>query len=119
MVYQFKPECPPKTGLCFVGPRHRVGRHARVGALTDFGIHRNRVNRNEIAVAPNGRDLQSVPFASLALLGLFILLRYLQGLEPGEIGELLGVKINAVQVRLNRARARLKEHLGDLLEEKS
>jgi RNA polymerase sigma-70 factor (ECF subfamily) len=48
-----------------------------------------------------------------------VVLRYLQGLDPGEIGELLGVKVNAVQVRLNRARARLKEHLSDLLEEKS
>ena len=48
-----------------------------------------------------------------------VVLRYLQGLEPGEIGELLGVKVNAVQVRLNRARTRLKEQLGNLLEEKS
>jgi len=48
-----------------------------------------------------------------------VVLRYLQGLEPGEIGQLLGVKVNAIQVRLNRARARLKEDLGDLLEEKS
>ncbi len=48
-----------------------------------------------------------------------VVLRYLQGLEPDEIGELLGVKANAVQVRLNRARTRLKERLGDLLEEKS
>ncbi len=48
-----------------------------------------------------------------------IVLRYLQGLEPGEVGELLGIRVNAVQVRLNRARTRLKEHLGNLLEEKS
>ena len=48
-----------------------------------------------------------------------VVLRYLEGLEPGEIGELLGVRVNAVQVRLNRARTRLKEQLGNLLEEKS
>ena len=48
-----------------------------------------------------------------------VVLRYLQGLEPAEIGGLLGVKVNAVQVRLNRARARLKEQLGNLLEERS
>jgi len=48
-----------------------------------------------------------------------VTLRYLQGLETGEICELLGLTVNAVQVRLNRARKRLKEQLGDLLEEKS
>jgi RNA polymerase sigma-70 factor (ECF subfamily) len=48
-----------------------------------------------------------------------VVLRYLQGLEPDEVGELLGIRVNAVQVRLNRARTRLKEQLGDLFEEKS
>ena len=48
-----------------------------------------------------------------------VVLRYLQEFEPDEISELLGINVNAVQVRLNRARARLREHLGDLLEEKS
>lgn len=48
-----------------------------------------------------------------------VVLRYLQGLEAGEVAEVLGIKVNAVQVRLNRAKARLKEDLGDLLEEKS
>ncbi len=48
-----------------------------------------------------------------------VVLRYLQGLEPREICELLGITANVLQVRLNRARKRLKEQLGDLLEEKS
>jgi len=48
-----------------------------------------------------------------------VALRYLQGLEADEICELLGITVNALQVRLNRARKRLKEQLGDLLEEKS
>jgi len=48
-----------------------------------------------------------------------IALRYLQGLEVNEICELLGITANVMQVRLNRARKRLKEQLGDLLEEKS
>jgi RNA polymerase sigma factor (sigma-70 family) len=46
-----------------------------------------------------------------------VVLRYLQGLELSEIRELLGITDNAMQVRLNRARKRLKEQLGDLLEE--
>jgi RNA polymerase sigma-70 factor (ECF subfamily) len=48
-----------------------------------------------------------------------VALRYLQGLEAEEICQLLGITANAMQVRLNRARKRLKEQLGDLLEEKS
>jgi RNA polymerase sigma-70 factor (ECF subfamily) len=46
-----------------------------------------------------------------------VVLRYLEGLEVSEIRELLGITENATQVRLNRARRRLKEQLGDLLEE--
>ncbi len=48
-----------------------------------------------------------------------VVLRYLQGLEVSEICTLLGVTANVLQVRLNRARKRLKEQLGDLLEEES
>lgn len=48
-----------------------------------------------------------------------VVLRYLQGLETGEISELLGITANVLQVRLNRARKRLKEQLGDLLEGES
>ena len=47
-----------------------------------------------------------------------IVLKYLQGLETNEACELLGVTVNAMEVRLNRARAKLKEQLGDLFEEK-
>jgi RNA polymerase sigma-70 factor (ECF subfamily) len=47
-----------------------------------------------------------------------VVLKYLQGLETQEACELLGLTVNAMQVRLNRARARLKEQLGDLFEEK-
>jgi RNA polymerase sigma-70 factor (ECF subfamily) len=46
-----------------------------------------------------------------------VVLRYLQGLEVSEICELLGITANVMQVRLNQARKRLKEQLGDLLEE--
>ena len=46
-------------------------------------------------------------------------LKHLQGLQTQEICDLLGITANAMQVRLTRARARLKEQLGDLFEEKS
>jgi len=47
-----------------------------------------------------------------------VVLKYLQGMETNEACELLGLTVNAMQVRLNRARAKLKEQLGDLFEEK-
>jgi len=46
-------------------------------------------------------------------------LRYLQGIETQEMCEMLGITTNTIQVRLNRARAKLKEQLGDLLEDKA
>lgn len=48
-----------------------------------------------------------------------MVLKYLEGLETDEICVLLAITTNALQVRLNRARKRLREQLGDLLEEKS
>jgi RNA polymerase sigma factor (sigma-70 family) len=47
-----------------------------------------------------------------------VALRYLQGLETQEICELLGITVSAMQVRLNRARAKLREQLGDSFEDK-
>jgi len=48
-----------------------------------------------------------------------VALTYLQGLEAGEVCRLLGITTNVLQVRLTRARKRLRDRLGDLLEEKS
>ena len=42
-----------------------------------------------------------------------VVLFYLEERSAAEIGEILGVRRNAVDVRLHRARARLKEMLGD------
>jgi RNA polymerase sigma-70 factor (ECF subfamily) len=61
------------------------------------------------------RAIQKLPQKYREVIGL----RYLQGLEANEICELLGLTANAMQVRLNRARKRLREQLGDLHEEKS
>jgi RNA polymerase sigma-70 factor (ECF subfamily) len=46
-----------------------------------------------------------------------IVLRYLQELPTGEICQILGVTENALQVRLSRARKRLREELAELIEE--
>jgi len=46
-----------------------------------------------------------------------VVLRYLQGMAIEQVARVLGVRRNAVEVRLHRARARLKEVLRDLVEE--
>jgi RNA polymerase sigma-70 factor (ECF subfamily) len=47
-----------------------------------------------------------------------VVLRYLQELPTDQISRILGISKNALQVRLNRARARLKLNLAELTEEK-
>ena len=47
-----------------------------------------------------------------------VVLRYLQELSADEISRVLGISKNALQVRLNRARARLREELAEQLKEK-
>jgi len=46
-----------------------------------------------------------------------VVLRYLQGLETAEICRLLGITTNALNVRLSRARDRLKDDLKELTRE--
>ncbi len=45
-----------------------------------------------------------------------VVLRYLEEMPIDEIGAVLGLKRNAVEVRLHRARRRLKDLLGDQME---
>ena len=47
-----------------------------------------------------------------------VVLRYLQELPTDQISRILGISKNALQVRLNRARARLREDLAELTKEK-
>ncbi len=47
-----------------------------------------------------------------------VVLRYLQELPTDQISLILGISKNALQVRLNRARARLRENLAELTKEK-
>ena len=44
-----------------------------------------------------------------------VVLRYLQELEIEEISKILGISINTLHVRLNRARERLKNELKDIV----
>jgi len=45
-----------------------------------------------------------------------VVLRYLQELPTEEISRILGISINTLQVRLSRARERLKQDLAELME---
>jgi RNA polymerase sigma-70 factor (ECF subfamily) len=47
-----------------------------------------------------------------------VVLRYLNELDTAEITEILGISNNALKTRLSRARAILKDHLQDIVEEK-
>jgi len=47
-----------------------------------------------------------------------VVLRYLQELPTDQISRILGISKNALQVRLNRARARLRDDLAELTKEK-
>lgn len=47
-----------------------------------------------------------------------VVLRYLQELPAEQISRILGISKNSLQVRLNRARARLRDDLGELTKEK-
>jgi RNA polymerase sigma factor (sigma-70 family) len=97
--------------------RRRRLRAGRVGELEPGGQEQGaeRPAMDEETFSRVRRAVQALPPKYREV----VVLRYLQGLEPGEIAELVGMKANAVQVRLNRARTKLKEQLGDLLEEKS
>jgi RNA polymerase sigma-70 factor (ECF subfamily) len=44
-----------------------------------------------------------------------VVLRYLQELDIEEISKILGISINTLHVRLNRARERLKNELKDII----
>lgn len=60
------------------------------------------------------RTLQSLPGPYREV----IVLHYLQEMPIGEIADVLNLKRNAVDVRLSRARAQLKNELADLIKEK-
>ena len=46
-----------------------------------------------------------------------IVLRYLEQLPTAQIAAILGLNLNTVNVRLNRARVQLKEKLADWIED--
>jgi RNA polymerase sigma factor (sigma-70 family) len=124
---RFRGECRLRTWLFTITVNkcrsHRLRRRRRlqvrrVGDLEAVASHDEAAERpamDEETFARIRRAVQALPQKYREV----VVLRYLQGFEPGEVGELLRLRVNVVQVRLNRARKRLKESLDNLLEEKS
>jgi RNA polymerase sigma-70 factor, ECF subfamily len=98
--------------------RRRLGRPRSV--RLDEAAPNLYLNENAEMVAIDTESFAQVRQAVRALPTKYrevVVLRYLQGLESAEICQLLGITTNALNVRLNRARERLKTDLGELTRE--
>jgi RNA polymerase sigma-70 factor, ECF subfamily len=74
------------------------------------------VDPSQVALNNELRDHLSMALAALPeRLRVVFVLREAQGLSTAETGRMLGLKENAVKVRLHRARLRLRESLTDYL----
>jgi RNA polymerase sigma-70 factor (ECF subfamily) len=74
------------------------------------------VDPSQVALNNELRDYLSMALAALPeRLRVVFVLREVQGLSTAETGRMLGLKENAVKVRLHRARLRLREALTDYL----
>jgi RNA polymerase sigma-70 factor (ECF subfamily) len=93
-------------------PRGATGRDAETTAARDRGG--DEAAMDEETFARVRRAVQALP----AKYREVVVLKYLQGLDTAEVCRLLGVTANTMEVRLNRARSRLRERLTDLFEEK-
>lgn len=79
---------------------------ARIGGADDIPVRRDtfeRVRKAVMALPARYREP--------------VVLRYLQELPAEKISTILGISRNLLDVRLSRARKRLKDRLGDLMEE--
>jgi RNA polymerase sigma-70 factor (ECF subfamily) len=80
------------------------------------------LNENAEMMAIDAESLARVRQSVRALPAKYrevVVLRYLPGLETAEICRLLGVTTNTLNVRLTRARKRLKDDLNGLMKEKT
>lgn len=94
--------------------RRRYPRSPASGDALQAAAGGEQAAMDEETFAKVRREVQALPQKYREVIAL----RYLQGLETQEICELLGITVNAMQVRLNRAKAKLREQLGDSFEDK-
>jgi RNA polymerase sigma factor (sigma-70 family) len=122
---KFRCECSLKTWLFTITVNKcRSYRYRRI-------LHRRRISQavdkaflesaGETDKTPiDSETFKSVRRAIQALPAKYrepVVLRYLQELPTDQISRILGISKNALQVRLNRARAHLKEDLAELTKE--
>jgi RNA polymerase sigma-70 factor (ECF subfamily) len=122
---KFRCDCSIKTWLFTItvnkcrSYRYRLLRRRRITQAADIavpiseGATDNQPMKNE-AFERVRRAVKALPVRYREP----VVLKYLQELPTDQISRILGISKNTLQVRLNRARARLKEKLADLTEEK-
>jgi RNA polymerase sigma-70 factor (ECF subfamily) len=121
---KFRCECSLKTWLFTITiNKCRSYRYKRLRRLRQFS---QAADKALLPSAPTEHDspmdaetFDHVRSAIAALPAKYrepVVLRYLQELPTGEIGRILGISQNALQVRLSRARKHLKQDLAELIE---
>ena len=121
---KFRCECSLRTWLFTITiNRCRTYRQRRLLCLRGFlgaaGKRTPASTRTVQKTAADAEAFERVRRAVAALPAKYrepVVLKYLQGLGAEEIGRILGISTNAVNVRLNRARGRLRGHLAELIE---
>jgi len=122
---KFRGDCRLRTWLFTITVNkcrsHRAGRKRRLraarmeaGALIGPGGGRERPIVDDETCARVRQAVEALPGKYREV----IVLKYLQDLDTPEICTLLAITSNSMQVRLSRARKRLKARLGDLFEDK-
>jgi RNA polymerase sigma-70 factor (ECF subfamily) len=121
---KFRYDCSLKTWLFTITiNKCRSYRYRRMLRLKIFSKAGDRVSRTQ-GPAADCRLMDSETFnrvrrAVTTLPAKYrepVVLRYLQELPTDQISRILGISENAVQVRLNRARKRLRQNLAELME---
>ena len=122
---RFRGQCSLKTWLFTITiNRCRTYRYTRMLRLRRFKRVRTRAG-GHVTRPADGRSLDAERFEQVRRASKMlpsrcreaIVLRYLEELPTSEICDVLGITANALQVRLNRGRERLRQELAGLLEE--
>jgi len=121
---RFRCECSLKTWLFTITiNKCRSYRYKRILRLRLFAATKASLTRPHAKVkTPTGSEtFDRVRRAVAALPAKYrepVVLRYLQELPTDEISRILRISKNALQVRLTRARRRLRQELAELIKEK-
>lgn len=120
----FRGDCRLRSWLFTITLNKCRHHRRRLGRLRSVQIDKAApslcLNENAEMVAIDAESFDQIRRAVRALPATYrevVVLRYLQGLETAEICQFLGITMNTLNVRLNRARKKLKNDLNGLIEE--